>query len=139
MSCFEKLVRSNFLANAKKELLAAQQVLKAEEALFFEPVFLFDKQAAKYMYESYVDTYALLYEIQESGFSLSKDTIYYIQEDHILFIYSKTRKLVDEAILYSYNVNGDVPIYRGRHKLDKQVIFTALIDVRIPFSPFSPN
>ena len=139
MKCFERLVDSNFLANAKKELLAAQQVLKAEEALFFEPTLVFNRQAAKYIYDCYVEDYALLYEIEQSDVDLSKGTIYYIQEDHILFIYSKTKKLIDEAITYSYNVNGDIPFYRGRHKINNQVIFTVLIDVRIPFQPSSPN
>lgn len=139
MNCFKRLVDSNFLANAKNELLAAQRVLKAEEAHPFDATLIFNRDDAKYVYDCYVEDYALLFEVEQSEEELLKDAIYYIQEEHILFIYSKTKKLVDEAVLYSYNVNGDIPLYRGRHKVDKQVVFTALIDVRIPFSPSSPN
>ncbi len=139
MNCFKRLVDSNFLANAKNELLAAQRVLKAEEALPFDATLIFNRDDAKYVYDCYIEDYALLFEVEQSEEELLKDAIYYIQEDHILFIYSKTKKLVDEAILYSYNVNGDIPLYRGRHKVNRQVVFTALIDVRIPFSPSSPN
>jgi len=139
MKCFERLVNSSFLANAKKELLAAQRTLKAEEALFFEPTLLFNKQEVKDIYNFYIEDYAFLCGIEQTDIDLSKDTIYYTQEDHILFIYSKTKKLIDEAITYSYNVNGDIPFYRGRHKINNQIIFTALIDVRIHFQPSSPN
>ena len=46
---------------------------------------------------------------------------------------------VKEAILYSYNVNGLIPLYKGRHRLDGITMYTAMIDTRIHFTPVAPN
>jgi hypothetical protein len=139
MNCFKRLVDSNFLANAKNELVAAQRVLKAAEALPFDATLIFNRDDAKYVYDCYVEDYALLFEVEQSTTEISKDVIYYIQEEHVLFIYSRSKKMVDEAVLYSYSVNGDVPLFRAKHIINKHAIHTALIDIRIPFPASSPN
>ena len=139
MGCFSQLVQSKFLSRAKEELLSAQRKLKAGEAPLFDSTLLFDKKDRKYVYDTYVWDYNLLAEIEEMEEGSPKDVIYYIQEDYILFIYSRTRKLIDEAILYSYNVNGDIPLCRSKHIVNGCAYFTVLIDCRINFIPSSPN
>lgn len=139
MGCFSQLVQSKFLSRAKEELLSAQRKLKAGDAPLFDSTLLFDEKDKKQVYDTYIWDYDLLAEIEEMEEGAPKDVIYYIQEDYLLFIYSRTRKLINEAILYSYNVNGDIPLCRSKHTINKCVYFTVLIDCRINFIPSSPN
>lgn len=139
MSCFNQLVQSKFFSRASEEFASAQRKLKAGQDLRFDTTLLFDKKDRKYVYETYVWDYYLLAEIEEMGENSPKDVIHYVQEDHILFIYSRTKKLIDEAILYSYNVNGDIPLCKSKHIVNGCAYFTVLIDCRICFIPTSPN
>lgn len=139
MGCFSQLVQSSFLSRAKEELLSAQRRLKTGEAPLFDSTLIFDKKDKKYVYDSYVWDYNLLAELEEMEDDTPKDVIFYIQEEHILFIYSRTRKLIDEAIWYSYNVNGDIPLCRSKHVIRGRTYFTVIIDCRIHFIPNSPN
>ena len=54
-------------------------------------------------------------------------------------MYSANQNQVKDAIKYSYNVNGLIPLYKGRHRLDGITMYTAMIDTRIHFTPVAPN
>lgn len=141
MGCFEKLVKSNFLANVSNELSLARRTLKSMSQTSFPPSILANKGDRKAIYDEIVYQYYLLEEAAESLEEMddNKTLLFYINIDHIIFVYSRTRGQVDESIRYAYNVNGDFPLYRGRHKIKNQVIHTVMFDTRITFNPVSPN
>jgi len=141
MNCYKQLVQSKFLANASKELARARKVLHDGEAPLFETTLHYNKLDRKYVYDCYVEDYMLLAEI-EHQFDPTvdyKDVVFYMEEDYLLFIYSRSRNLLKEAVMYSYTVHGDIPIHKSRHTINGKVWFTALIDTRMPFLVSSPN
>jgi hypothetical protein len=141
MNCYKQLVQSKFLANASKELARARKVLHDGEAPLFETTLHYNTLDRKYVYDCYVKDYGLLDDI-ENGFDPTvdyKDIVFYIEEDHLIIIYSRSRNLLKEAVMYSYNVHGDIPIHKSRHTINGKVWFTALIDARMSFPVSSPN
>tara|TARA_R110000868_G_scaffold28036_4_gene105520 strand:+ start:5353 stop:5778 length:426 start_codon:yes stop_codon:yes gene_type:complete len=141
MNCYKQLVQSKFLAKASEELSRARKVVNDEEAPLFDTALIYNKADRKYIYDCYVEDYMLLDEIQNTFDPEEdyKDTIFYLQEDYILFVYSRSRKLIKEAVLYSYNVHGDIPLHKSKHTIHNKVWFTVLIDTRMPFPTSSPN
>jgi hypothetical protein len=99
------------------------------------------KADKKYMYDCYFEDLGLIEELKdrEDPEYNDKNMIFYIQDYPILFIYSRSKRLIKEAIIYSYYVNGDIPIYTTKHHIDGRVWFTTMIDTRIPFPSSSPN
>jgi hypothetical protein len=144
MGCFERLVRSKFLANVSSELsLARERILVTDQAQFPATI-NFDKSAKKSLYKDYVYFYYLIEEMSDSveealNENLAADTLFFIEVDHISFVYSTDHNQVREAVKYSYNTNGLIPIYKGRHKVRDKIMYTALMDTRIQFTPIAPN
>lgn len=140
MGCFENLVKSKFLANVSSQLsLARERILTADSAQF-PAIHIFNKAEKKLVYDDYVYHYYMIEEILDSiKENLAKDTLFYIEVDHITFMYSANQNQVKDAIKYSYNVNGLLPLYKGRHRLDGITMYTAMIDTRIHFTPVAPN
>ena len=141
MGCFDKLVRSRFLANVSTELELARRTIQSMGQSHFPASLPGSRKVRKKVYDNYLYQYYLLDEI--NGMVLEeepqKDMVYYIQLDHIIFVYSRTKKLIDEAVMYSYNVNGDLPFYRGKHRIEGYTFHTVLIDTRLNVIPYSPN
>lgn len=141
MKCYKQLVQSKFLAKASEELARARKVLHDGEAPLFDTTLHYNKADRKYVYDCYIQDFMLLEEL-ENQFDPSedyKDVVFYMQEDYLLFIYSRSRKLLIEAVDYSFNVHGDIPIHKSRHTIHNKTWFTALIDTRMPFQVSSPN
>lgn len=140
MRCFDRLVKSHFLANVSSELSMARQTVKSMSHPYLAPMHFFNKKAKKEVYDDVLYYNYLLEDMATSmaGFE-GTDMIYYFQLDDIVFIYSESKKQIDEAIGYTYNVNGDIPFHRARHKIAGLIIYTALIDTRLKFEPISPN
>lgn len=136
MGCFEQLVKSKFLANVSKELRMARQVLHSMSQTHFPAIVPGTVEERKDLYKEYVYHYFLDKEIKES---LSEDddpvNIFYVQLDHIVFIFSLRKDQVTEAVTYNYNVSGFIPLYTGKHYYGGYTIHTALIDTRISFIP----
>ena len=141
MGCFEKLVKSNFLANVLSELSLARRTLKSMSQTNFPASILANNQDKKALYEEVVYQYYLLEAVAESLEEMgdSKSLLFYINIDHGIFVYSRTKSQIDEAIRYAYNVSGDFPFYRGRHKIKNNIVHTVMFDTRITFNPISPN
>ena len=143
MKCFKQLVNSKFLAKASEELNRARKLIQYDDSvpLFDPPTMHFHKADKKYVYECYMEDFGFINELMDSGdpeYS-DKNMIFYIQEDPIMFIYSRSKRLITEAIKYSFYVNGDIPIHTTKHVIDGRVWFTTMIDTRIPFPSSSPN
>lgn len=141
MRCFEKLVKSKFLANISAELKLARQTMLSTSNSSLIPFLFYSRKERKNLYDDYVYYYYFLEEMQQSVDEPTheKSIIYYVKYENVLFIYSADKSQVDDAIRYSYNVNGDIPLCRSRHKIANKTIHTALMDTRIRFEPVSPN
>ena len=141
MGCFDKLVKSHFLANVSTELELARRTLQSMGQSFFPASLPASKKARKKVYDNYLFQYYILEELNDMALEEEphKDMIYYIQIDHVIFVYSRTKKLVTESVMYSYNVNGDLPFYRGKHRIQGYNFHTLLIDTRLSVIPYSPN
>jgi hypothetical protein len=138
MGCFKQLVESSFLSNVYSELRMAQRRLQEESVMNEDPILLFDKKEKKQQYRDYMYELHFLETIMEEG-DHDDHSLYCIQEDHILFVYSRKKKLIDESIRYGFYVHGDLPICRSRYKAASGTFFTALVDTRFVFPSSSPN
>lgn len=127
MSCFKSLVNSKFIANACVEILKAKQLLIEDIAMIGGGVkHTFDKDHNR---QTYYDIGNMLGFFQELYLiSLKKDRIYYLQYDNFLMVVSNSKKLVESAILASHNVNGDLPLHRGLHTINKVRVHTVLFN-----------
>lgn len=141
MGCFERLVKSHFLANVSAELSLARKAVQSLGQISSTPMLFLNERDKK---EVYAELTYQLYLIEDMVDTLretkeDKRTIYYCQTDSYIFVYSRDKKQVQEAIRYSYNLNGDIPLCKARHRVFGKYVYTALIDTRIQFVPFSPN
>jgi hypothetical protein len=140
MGCFEKLVKSHFLANVSAELSLARQTIKKKDDTQLEPSFVYNRKERKRIYDEFVYEYYVIEDIiDQLREDDSSDLIYYFQIQHIVFIYSQTKRQLLEAVKYSYNLNGDIPFCMSRHRINGYTLYTALIDTRLQFNPLSPN
>lgn len=140
MGCFDRLVKSHFLTNISAELSMARQTVKSMGHPYLAPMHYFNKKAKKQVYNDVLYYNYLLEDMMTTmaGY-IGTEMIFYFQLDNIIFIYSESKKQIDEAIGYTYNINGDIPFHRSRHRIEGITIHTALIDTRLKFQPISPN
>lgn len=141
MGCFEKLVKSKFLANVSSELKLARQTVLSVTNTNLTPIIYGSKKERKRLYDDYAYYFYFLEEIFDSlnEPDCVKSMIYYIKYDTVAFIYSMDKGQVEDAIRYNYNCNGDIPLYRTKHRINNKTVYTVLLDTRLRFDPVSPN
>lgn len=139
MECFERLVQSNFLANVHMELELAQKTLRQDhQAMQGSKSYSGDKKTGRLVYNKCVEQFELTKPMEES-LSGNTQQLFYLQIDYLIFAFSSKRAQIDDAIRHSYNLSGDLPFFRGRHKVGGVTFHTVLIDTRFSFKPISPN
>lgn len=138
MKVFEKLLKTNFLANVAQDLRRANQALKQADILIYkEATHYANREATKDLYYEVCEQYGffdLLYEVDPT-----KKLIHYIQSDQFIFVCSRSLDTLKDSIHYSLNVNGDIPVYQTKHSINKKVIHTLLIDTTFTIPPPSYN
>lgn len=138
MKCFEGLVQSKFMANARLELQQARSIVGNDPMPTLSTSYGLSRAEKRSVYYQYIDYMNILDYVadtpEEQGRGLN-----YIKHDHILFAFSRQRALIDNACDHSYKVNGDIPYFRGRHLVEGKWYHTVLIDTRFPVIPNSPN
>lgn len=140
MGCFEKLIKSNFIANISNELSMAREAIQSMDLSDLPPQVLPNKADRRSLYDDYVYDLMLLEEIQDTlDEGMDPKFVYYMHIDEFIFVYSQDHELVKDAIRYAYNLSGDWPIYKARHKFGGLNIHAVLLDTRFNFIPFSPN
>jgi hypothetical protein len=142
MRCFEKLVKSRFLANVSKELEMARRTLESASHPLLPDDFVFDKGIKKLVYDQVAYEYFLLEELSDTVDEMTEEDnemIYYIQLPDLVFIYSAKKAQLKEAVRYTLNVNGDLPLYTTKHRIKGLTFYTALIDTRYKFLPPTNN
>lgn len=141
MGCFESLIKSNFFANALSELQLARTTLKTHDTNVADAYYPACKKIRKRAYDICLfDCY--LMEEMLGTYTQQNDTpdmLYYVRIDSLSFVYSRVKNQISDAIRYNYNMNGEIPLYTGRHKINGYTIHTAMFDGGITFLPFSTN
>lgn len=150
MSCFKQLVESKFLSNVRQELHQARQALHqssmVEDASSDHQdsqspaVYAYgqDLSARKPFYAFCVHRFNLLTSMDETA-DYSASQLFSISIDYMRLFFARHKSVVDNACMYAYNVNGDMPYYRGKHQIKGKVYYTAFIDTRFSWTPNSPN
>lgn len=138
MSNYAKLVESRFFSNINAEFKMAQTVMRLDIPFDVDEIGLrFDPEYTKSLYEFY------LYDmncIQDLQLALDDPNIVnYVQCEYLILFFSRKKKLVDESLMYTHYINGDIPFYRGKHKIDNKFVYTAMIDTRFIIPPCSTN
>lgn len=142
MRCFEKLVKSRFLANVSKELEMARRTLESASHPLLPDEFVFNKELKKFLYDECMFEFFLLEEMADTINEMTEDDkemIYYIQLQDLVFIYSAKKSQLEDAVRYTHNLNGDLPLYKSKHRIKGITFHTAIIDTRYTFIPPSTN
>lgn len=137
MRCLEGLKNSHFLSNVGEELAEARRVVHGNphDGYTFSAI----KAHKKAIYDDYVWFFDLKKDMQENLETVSikeKDLIYCLKTQELTFIYSLSKSLINEAVMYSYNIEGTLPIYKGKHRVCGCTVYTVLINnlFRIPIA-----
>lgn len=138
MSNYTKLVESRFFRNIQAEFRLAQNMLKLHMPFDLDDIGIkTDKDYNRSLYDFYI------YELDcVDDFKLAvnnPEIINYIQSDYIILFFGRKKKLIDESIMVTHFINGDIPFYRGKHKVDNHYIHTAMIDTRFIIPPYTTN
>jgi len=138
MSCFNSLVDSKFIANARIEILKAKRLLIEDITMIGGGVrHTFNKDHNRQTYYEVGNMLGFFQELYQ--INLKKDRIYYLQYDNFLMVVSNSKKLIESAILASHSVNGDIPLYRGLHTINKVRVHTVLFNTDFTLPPSSVN
>lgn len=140
MRCFDKLVKSHFLANVSEELSLARQALESMSSTCLDLNLVFNKKEKRIMYENTLSHFQLLEEVADAVLGdFDKTSIYFIEIETLHFMYSFSQSQIKDAIRYRYNVNGEIPFYTGKHKVQNHTVYTIMYDTRIFFDPIAAN
>ncbi len=73
------------------------------------------------------------------SFTADRKQLWFAQYNHLTILFSRSKSTVDKAIAAAYQSGGDLPIWKAKHFIENQAVYTVLIDTRFSFTPFSPN
>jgi len=145
MGCFDSLVKSHFIANASVELKLARQTIKLSSQPAFTAAFLFNKAERRAEYDNFVYQWYILEEIESSLLSQGKledvsRVVFYMKLEEVTFIYSLSKVELKKVEDYGFEVNGDIPLCRSKHKIKKgMIVHTMILDNRLQFIPYTAN
>lgn len=138
MSCFKTLVDSKFIANARIEISQAKRSLVNDTTMFgLKNGHSFNRELNRNAYYEIGNMLGFFQELY--NIELQKDRIYYLQYDRFLMVASNNKKLVDTAVQASANVNGDFPLFRTIHTINKIRVHTVLFNTDFTMPPASTN
>ena len=138
MSCYQSLVSNRFIFNAPTELLSAKRYLTATVAMSHNgTTHSFNAEQNRNAYYMVGNTIGFFDEIC----SLTPETgkLYYLTYENYLMVVSRNKPLIDIAIRSAHNVNGDLPLFRHKHTINKKVIHTVLFNTDFTIPPASLN
>ena len=145
MGCFDSLVKSHFIGNASVELKLARQTIKLSSQPAFTAAFLFNKAERRAEYDNFVYQWYILEEIESSLLAQGKledvsRVVFYMKLEEVTFVYSLSKVELKKVEDYGFEVNGDIPLCRSKHKIKKGVIvYTMILDNRLQFIPYTAN
>ena len=96
------------------------------------------KNARKKLYNQYVKSCGFteyMNEIDEDD----KDMLYALQEGPIVWLASKTSKIIQQSLYNSLYHTGDIPIYTGKQYINNKLHYVALYDLTFSIHPVTLN
>ena len=139
MNCLEKLVSCSFLKNIGNELSQARTTLQHEDALpSYGSMYPLQIKERKAYYNYYLKLTGFISNFGEEDV-VSTDMIYYLQEQNIVWIASRAKFVIDDAVKESVNTTGDLYIYRGKHFIHNRLFHTVMYDLSYRFPPVTTN
>lgn len=148
MNCFVKLVDSNFLKKANKELNQAQRLILTTQFESDEPVkqrrsnmvsWTFLKNKKRREFNHVWKAFEMDNHISETPAFFIEDYISVVEDNDISLLCSPTKHLVDESIKHYYYVYGDWCFHRTKKRIGRKYIHIALMWKAFPLSPFPVN
>ena len=138
MSCYQSLVSNRFIFNAPTELSRAKKFLTTSVAMTHNGAsHSFDREQNKIAYYTIGNTIGFFSEFYNLQPEPRK--IYYLNYENYLMVVSRSKALLDTAIRSALNVNGDIPLFRHKHTIDKKVIHTVLFNTDFTIPPAALN
>lgn len=133
--CFDKLTNSNFLSNVRSELQRAQYLLhEFDNIIHTEYVtHLCNKDAAKTLYYKICNDIGFFGELYTADPNYKG--IYYSYSERFVFMFSRSKKVIDEELQYTHILNGDIPIYRKTHYVSGKKYHAILFDLEFTVLP----
>ena len=148
MDCFAKLVKSDFLKNANKELNQARKLI-----LITNPTYKFtpDQNESYSVYWSFDkaekrDEVGFIWSnfeidklIELEDTFLVDDYISVVEDSEVSFLCSYNKQLVDESVNHYHYVYGDWCYYRSKKKVKNRFMYYAVMWKAFPLTPSSVN
>ena len=138
MGCFNNLVSSKFLSNIVVELELARKSLDMLSDSYFPRELPFNKKQKLELYGNYLYYYGFLDAMREVKMKDQK-ALFYIEQDDAMLLFSRSKSILNDAIIYYYNVAGMIPSCKTKHIVNGLTVYTSLTDKRLQFIPISPN
>lgn len=151
MDCFNKLVSNKFLANATNEFSSARKVLQKQsidnayttspygyssDKLFWS----FDRDVKKQDFDYIADGLELDRYINTKVGIMMGNQICVLSTDEVLIVCAYKKKMMQDSINYCYLVNGFLPYYVTRKRIDiGRYVHVALIWKEVRYDPFALN
>lgn len=137
--CFDKLIKSNFLSNARSELQRAQYLLHEFDGILNDDyvTHICDPNAAKTLYYKICADIGFFAELYEADPNYKG--IYYSYSERFVFMFSRSKKLLNEELLYTHTLNGDIPLYRKTHYISGKQYHAILFDLQFTVLPPTLN
>jgi hypothetical protein len=138
MALLENLIKSKFLTNLRTELKEAKRaIIDSNILLYQESTHYADRETARQLYYEVCESYGF-FDILHTVSPTSK-LVHYIHSEQFIFAVCRSKSSLKQAIYYALSVNGDVPVYTHKHKVNNHLIHTVLFDTTFIVSPPSPN
>jgi hypothetical protein len=138
MKCFATLVDSKFLANARTQMIDARARIVSEVAPTPENnTHFFDRNTRQQNYYTIGNMYGFFDQLY--SLDIVSNRIYYLNYDCYMMIMSRNKPLVDSAIIAAHNVNGDVPLFRTKHKFNGKLVHCVLFNTNFTIPPATLN
>ncbi len=137
MQCLNNLIASQFLKNTTKELQLARNTLSS--SVLPEPGQLpCTKKEQKKLYNTYMDILGFrdLYSDMDVD---DYDMLYYLQDGYIVWLATRNKHSLKDAISDSLYTNGDIPFYQAKQFINSKLYYVAMYDLTFRMQPLTKN
>jgi len=148
MNCFVKLVDSNFLKKANKELDQAQQLILTMQTPTGESQqgkesnvinWTFSKSTKQQEFNRIWNAFQMDTYLLNNNKFVVKDHISVVEDDEVSILCSPTKRLIEDGINHYYYVYGDWCFYRTKKRIGRGFIYFALVWKAFPIDAFPLN
>lgn len=138
MNCLSNLITTKFLRNIYDEMTQARTTLTNTTVYSNLPSFFPARpQDRKGLYNRYMKMYE--FKSAFDDVTVDGDMVYYLQQEHIVWIASKHKMIIDKAILETAYTTGELCIHSCKHIIQNKALYAAMFDIRMCITPLTTN